>query len=100
MYSRLCRLIIILFYLSAMMLDPVLRSFNLNPNRCKLTEFGSGLINRTWKVDSKDGNHEFVLQKINEEIFRKPEDIASNIKLVADFLTLHYPDYLFVSPVK
>ncbi|MEO8852700.1 MAG: aminoglycoside phosphotransferase family protein, partial [Ginsengibacter sp.] len=41
-----------------------------------------------------------ILQKVNAGIFKKPEAIAYNVRLIADYLSKHFPDYLFVAPVK
>jgi Ser/Thr protein kinase RdoA (MazF antagonist) len=59
--------------------------------------FGSGLINRTWKITTPD--REYILQKLNHAVFEKPDSIAHNIKLIADYLKLHYPGYRFVAPL-
>ena len=40
----------------------------------------------------------FILQRINQNIFKNPTDIAGNIKSIGDFLSKHHPDYLFVMP--
>ncbi len=62
-----------------------------------LTPFGKGLINTTWKVSS--GNREFILQRINRDVFKDPEKIAENISRIARYLRNKFPGYLFVSPV-
>lgn len=59
--------------------------------------FGSGLINNTWKVTVP--GRAYILQKINQEVFKHPQDIAENIRLVGDYLKQHQPGYLFVAPV-
>ena len=59
--------------------------------------FGTGLINHTWLVEDAAGT--FILQRINDNIFRNPPDIAHNIRLIGTYLEAHYPDYLFVMPV-
>jgi Ser/Thr protein kinase RdoA (MazF antagonist) len=61
--------------------------------------FGNGLINTTWKVTDKAGNATYILQKINQKIFKQPDDIAFNIRLIDNYLKAYFPDYLFVSPV-
>ena len=53
-----------------------------------------GLINSTWKIISEDS--QYILQKVNGDIFSSPADIASNIRNIGDYLHLHYPNYLFV----
>ncbi len=59
--------------------------------------FGSGLINRTWKVSTAD--QDFILQQINNTVFKNPEHIANNIRLIAEYLKKHYPKYYFVAPL-
>ena len=56
-----------------------------------------GLINETWKVSASSGV--YILQRINERIFTNPEDIAYNIRLVANYLREQFPTYYFVSPL-
>lgn len=64
-----------------------------------LTEtFGSGLINTTWKVTDK--NRAYILQRINQDVFKHPEWIASNLRQIAGYLKTHHPDYLFAEPIK
>jgi Ser/Thr protein kinase RdoA (MazF antagonist) len=57
----------------------------------------SGLINHTWKIDADQG--EFILQRINTNIFASPEKIDANIGMIAAYLEKKSPDYLFTIPV-
>ena len=57
----------------------------------------SGLINRTWKVSS--GEKDFILQQINDQVFKNPRAIADNIRMVDEYLKEHNPGYLFVAPL-
>ncbi|MFM6925696.1 MAG: phosphotransferase enzyme family protein [Ferruginibacter sp.] len=61
--------------------------------------FGSGLINATWKIADELGTPKYILQKINQQVFKHPDDIAFNIRLIDNYLKTHFSDYLFVSPV-
>ena len=49
---------------------------------------GSGLINSTYKLTSTDGNQDFkyILQQINTNVFRNPDELMSNIMNVTGFL--------------
>lgn len=58
----------------------------------------SGLINRTWKVNP--GAESFILQRINDHVFKKPYELAENISRLEKYLTANSPDYLFVAPVE
>jgi Ser/Thr protein kinase RdoA (MazF antagonist) len=60
--------------------------------------FGNGLINDTWLVDT--AHEKFILQKINKNVFKSPEDIAYNIQLINDHLIQYHPEYLFTALVK
>lgn len=61
-----------------------------------MQSFGSGLINSTWKVAESDSEEAFILQKINHHVFKKPGDIAQNVRLIGAYLQQNYPGYLFV----
>ena len=76
----------------------VLKQYGLSKTNCTVQPLGNGLINSTWLVQS--GYKKFVLQKINQQVFKKPVDIAFNIRLLADYLKLHHPDYLFTASIK
>jgi Ser/Thr protein kinase RdoA (MazF antagonist) len=77
------------------MLPSILPAFGLNENAVQLHPFGSGLINSTWKVTA--GERQFILQRVNQDVFKNPHDIAHNIKLIAEYLKLHHPGYPFIS---
>jgi Ser/Thr protein kinase RdoA (MazF antagonist) len=77
----------------------ILFQFGLNEEDMLVLPFGSGLINTTWKIADEQGNSKYILQKVNQEVFKHPEDIAFNIRLIDNYLKQHFPDYLFVSPV-
>jgi Ser/Thr protein kinase RdoA (MazF antagonist) len=80
------------------MLQKIFTAFGLTEDTAKAMPFGSGLINHTWKI--KTGNSTYILQRINDQIFKDPGAIAYNIDITAGYLHQHYPDYLFVTPVK
>lgn len=42
----------------------------------------------------------YVLQRVNNNVFKKPEIIAENIRLAGDYLAKNHPDYLFPTVVK
>ncbi|MEJ7671260.1 MAG: hypothetical protein WKF59_00680 [Chitinophagaceae bacterium] len=61
-------------------LNNILHKFGLENYFVK--PFGNGLINNTWIVENSKGGKEFILQKINQNIFKSPQDIAFNIRLI------------------
>jgi Ser/Thr protein kinase RdoA (MazF antagonist) len=77
----------------------ILFQFGLAEENFQVIPFGSGLINTTWKIADKRGYSKYILQKINQQIFKQPDDIAFNIRLIDNYLKEHFPGYLFVSPV-
>jgi Ser/Thr protein kinase RdoA (MazF antagonist) len=80
------------------MLEPILNAYGLSETTCKIEPFGSGLINHTWKISAN--KTDYILQRINNAVFKKPNNIADNISVIATHLKQHHPDYLFVSPTE
>jgi Ser/Thr protein kinase RdoA (MazF antagonist) len=76
----------------------ILNAFGFTDNNTEVTPFGTGLINNTWLVVA--GHDKFILQRINHNVFKRPEDIAANISIIGNYLAELYPDYLFVSTKK
>lgn len=72
----------------------ILQQFDIEAT--EIIPFGTGLINHTWLV--KNGNNSYILQQINDGIFKKPELIEQNISLVAKYLEKQEPGYFFASP--
>lgn len=58
---------------------------------------GSGYINNTYKVS---GPQTYILQRVNKNIFTRPDIIARNLRLASDYLRTHYPDYRFLSSIR
>jgi Ser/Thr protein kinase RdoA (MazF antagonist) len=78
-------------------LEEVFAAYGLNDVPHRAEPIGSGLIHRTWKVTA--GKQEYILQSVNDSVFKTPEDISWNIKEIGSYLQLHHPDYLFVEPI-
>ncbi len=76
----------------------VLESFGLDPNIFKASAFGSGLIHKTFLVKEND-SPAFILQQVNHDVFKKPEDISHNLHIMGKFLREHAHDYQFTFPV-
>lgn len=57
----------------------------------------AGLINHTWKVS--ESGRTWLLQRINTDVFPEPEKIDENLRLLAEFLSVHEPNYLFTALV-
>ncbi|HND88065.1 MAG TPA: aminoglycoside phosphotransferase family protein, partial [Saprospiraceae bacterium] len=63
---------------------------------------GDGHINDTYRIDFEENGsaHTFVLQRINTQVFRQPEQVMHNLCAIADHLATQ-PDYplAVLSPV-
>jgi len=79
------------------MFEAILKEFEINPN-ASVKPFGSGLINNTWLISN--GGTDFILQRINHNVFKNPVDITSNIHLICDHFKNWHPSYLFPCPRK
>jgi thiamine kinase-like enzyme len=78
-------------------MDNILLAFGLNPTNYHAAPFGSGLINYTWKISGL--NHQYILQQINKNVFKAPQDIANNLVQLENFLKNTAPGYLFAAPL-
>jgi Ser/Thr protein kinase RdoA (MazF antagonist) len=63
-----------------------------------IEKLGNGLINSTWKIECPDGS--YILQKINDKVFRDPFIIENNLKKVAQHIAAYFPEYKLPLPVK
>jgi Ser/Thr protein kinase RdoA (MazF antagonist) len=79
------------------MLEKILSHYAITPDAI-IQPYGTGLINHTWRVTYL--SQDYILQKINNTVFKKPQQIANNIQAIASYLEKEHPEYFFVSPVK
>lgn len=77
-------------------LNEILGNFKIHrdPSEYNIRQFGSGLIHKTYLVEY-EGSPEYILQKINHHVFKKPYDIVTNIILLQNYLKEHHPAYPF-----
>lgn len=64
-------------------LSRVVKSYFPNQEIRSIAPFGNGHINTTYKIDLAD-SRSFILQKINSQVFTKPQDLVHNHKLLQD----------------
>jgi thiamine kinase-like enzyme len=83
-----------------MELQNILKAYELDGHQYIITPLGNGLINRTWTVSEINAKENYVLQKLNTSVFKRPNDIAANIRHIAAYLAHHNPEYLFIAPLK
>jgi Ser/Thr protein kinase RdoA (MazF antagonist) len=79
------------------MLVSVLSAFGIYEKTQEIEPFGTGLINNTWRVTAS--GKVYILQRINQLVFKDPEEISKNVNLIAGFLKEQFPHYMFVSPL-
>ncbi|HTM99072.1 MAG TPA: phosphotransferase [Pedobacter sp.] len=79
------------------MLKKVIDKYGLKFEDFEIQNFGSGLINKTWKLGAITGEKSYVLQQINKSVFKSPIQISENLNKVGNYLAKNHPDYLFVS---
>lgn len=75
----------------------ILQSFGLNNHNYIIKAFGSGLINSTWDISGPGGR--YILQCINKNVFKNPNDIADNLSALESYLAKTAPGYLFPAPL-
>lgn len=76
-------------------IDTVLKQYGLNNSGLSIERINAGHINHTYNVGS-----EYVLQRINKEVFKNPEILSHNLKVASDHLKINAPDYLFLHVIK
>jgi Ser/Thr protein kinase RdoA (MazF antagonist) len=79
------------------MFEEILKEFGIKAN-ASVKPFGSGLINNTWLISENE--NDFILQRINHNVFKRPFDIATNIQLICEYLKTNHPGHLFICPRK
>lgn len=67
-------------------LQKIASNFQLNATVGEITPFGEGMINATYRVKMTDTPVEYVMQKINHNIFKDVEMLQSNIKRITDHI--------------
>lgn len=75
------------------MIEKVLTSFGVS-HGAKYEPYGNGLINNTWKVFTERGN--YILQRVNTDVFPVPRAIADNILMIKKYLDQVAPKYFFI----
>jgi Ser/Thr protein kinase RdoA (MazF antagonist) len=71
----------------------ILESFGLHPKDYSIERIGTGHIHQTYRLA---GPGSYVLQRVNKDVFKKPEVVASNLRFAADYLSRNFPDFPFL----
>ena len=69
-------------------LDSIIESFPFNGTLTDIKKNGTGLINSTYILTFTDSNidYKYILQRINTNVFKNPDELMSNIMNVTGFL--------------
>ena len=89
----------IAFIMDIQLIEKVLIEYGFQADLVEFKPFGTGHINSTWLLTVQNKAERYILQSINRNVFKEPEIIAANVKLIADYLKKHNPDYLFVGAI-
>ena len=81
-------------------LDGLLLRYGLDPAHHTVQPHGSGLINRTWVVSDTGCIPRYILQQLNVNVFKRPEDVAHNLEVLGEHLQSKSSDFLLPLPVK
>ena len=79
------------------MLEKILPSYGLQIDQFSITPIETGLINYTWRIKNKE--QDYIVQKVNTNVFTRPVQISENVANIDQYLKLHAPGYLFPSPI-
>lgn len=76
--------------------DIICQAFGITPVQHERIPFGNGLINHTYLLKDRQGDNDWLLQRVNTAVFIKPQLIAYNNYLAGEHLRSHYPAYPFM----
>jgi Ser/Thr protein kinase RdoA (MazF antagonist) len=79
------------------MYQSILHTFSIHESYT-VEKISVGLINETYKLTTIY-DETYILQKVNDKVFKKPFAIEENIRVIANFFSTHYPEYLFTTPI-
>ena len=85
-------------YMQQSIPSAVADSFEQIKTAVHIEKMGNGLINSTWKIECADRS--YILQKVNDQVFRNPFIIENNLKRIAEHLASYFPEYRLPLPVK
>ena len=65
----------------------IANQFKINNNVINIQEYGNGNINKTYLITTdKENNKYFILQRINTDVFLKPESVMQNMCIVTEHI--------------
>ncbi|MBQ0010823.1 MAG: aminoglycoside phosphotransferase family protein, partial [Ruminococcus sp.] len=70
----------------------ICRHFDLKGTIKQVRPITDGLINHTYRIETEDGEPDYVLQRINTNVFRDPEGLMRNVKSVCAHIAARSAD--------
>ncbi|MET3035992.1 aminoglycoside phosphotransferase family protein [Chryseobacterium sp. NRRL B-14859] len=64
-----------------------------------LSPINDGLINTTYLLEDKDQHKKFILQKINQHVFKQPEIIVNNHLIINELLRSNHYQFQMIEPI-
>ncbi len=74
----------------------ILQLYGLDRSAFLIERIGTGHIHQTYRLNGKKS---YVLQRVNKNVFKYPEVIASNLRQAGKYLAAHFPEYLFLNSI-
>ncbi len=71
----------------------------INTDNYVLSPINNGLINATYLLEDRDRGEKFILQKINQHVFRQPEVIVKNHLIVNELLRSNDYQFQIIEPI-
>ncbi|CAI8768210.1 phosphotransferase enzyme family protein [Chryseobacterium sp. IT-36CA2] len=81
-----------------MELNDIINEF-IGTDNYELTSITDGLINTTYLLEDKDQAKKFILQKINNHVFKQPEVIVNNHLMVNEILKANDYQFQIIEPI-
>lgn len=76
------------------LIPEIIEHYGLSIHDFSIEPIGSGHIHYTFKLKGKES---YILQRVNKNVFKQPEIIATNLRVTSDYLKKKFPEYRFLS---
>lgn len=74
----------------------ILKYYALSAEDFSVERIGTGHIHHTYLLK---GNKSYILQRVNKNVFKQPEVIASNLRIAREYLGKKFTEFLFLAVV-
>ncbi len=81
-----------------MELNDIVAEF-ITTDNYELTPITDGLINTTYLLENKDLGKKFILQKINNHVFKQPEVVINNHLMINEVLRSNNYQFEIIEPI-